>query len=417
MTSIGVAKIKKTEWKKWGSRRLTYRLIEHWCRCTEHFKEIFSVDFPDLLFLIKNEIGHGYLNKKQLNECLQGLLDLIHIKSFRYFYEKKATATFSDFLKYCKSLEKSNLKEYNNQQLLKKYQEFLNKEDYFTNCTWIIFILDENLSQKFESDLKIFLRNQKQEERFDEYLKIIYSPDKKSALFLQLLDILKLAQAIRAGKIKDEESRINDLKNKYAFFNIMNFDEEPLGYDHFQNEVYKIVNNNDLDPGKEMGRINAQFQDTSKRYKTVAEYLKADDKLAKLAEVFHMIAYYRDYRNDIRRECYYHARHLYLEIARRMTMSMTDVLFLTREEIRIYLNGGKPIADTKNRRKLSAMTFIDKKFCSEFKDSEVNDLLATLEPNISLQEFRGIAASPGKVSGKVKIIFNVGKEASKLERS
>lgn len=416
-----IKRIKSIEWKKGMTRRLTVRLAEHWMLTTLNFKKYFGVDFPDQLMLMQDEIINDYFNKPQFDECVKTLLNKIYESSFSEFYVKQALEQFIFFLEFTKKIKETNLKDLKKEEIIKIHDDFVEKEDKFTAILWIIFLIDDYFSQELERKLKEYLESIGKKDQYDEFLNIILSPEKKSAIFLQTLDILKLADKIKNNKIEKHviQNEFQSLVKKYSYFSILNFDEEPLGEDYFRNEINKILGNRNINPKTEIERINDQFKQNAEQYKKIIKILENEIELAKLADACHNIAYYRDHRNDIRREGYLYARELYIEIAKRLNMNLANLLFMTRDEIRESLKKEAPIVNDstlENRKKFSALALIDKKLHFIFDHKTISDLLQLIEPRITVDEFRGVAASPGKVTGKVKIIFNVGKEAQKLKQ-
>jgi len=412
-------RIKGTEWKKWGSRRVSLRLAEHWALCTLRFPKFFKMRFPEHLFLIENDVCHGYLEKKQLDVCLNDLLKGIYRSSFTEFYEKKANIIFSRFLAFCKKIPKLPLKRTRKEDLLILYDKFIEEEDNFTNFAWVVFILDDFISKKLEEKLKIFLKEKRQEDRLQDYLNIILSPEKKSAVFLQTIDVLKIADKIKNKRISGAQigKEMERMEKKYGYFNVYNLDESPLSRDYFRSEIKKMLSDRVFEPKKEIARINARFEANRKEYSKLSRLFKKDRKLSILAESCHKISYYRDRRNDIRREGYYSISRLYAEIAACAKTDLTSLIYMNRDEIRETLKKGKPAVSRgaiEKRKEYSCAALINGKMEYIFDPVIVSGLIESINPKIEIDEFKGLAASPGKITGRVKVIFNTQKDASKL---
>jgi len=409
------SEIKSTEWKGWGSRRMSTRLMQHWLVCAKHFKDIYGVEFPDQLYFSENEVTRGYFNKKQLDACGEALLDKLYSMSFEYFYEKKALAQLKDFLSFAKKIKKS-LK-IKTPQLIELLDEFVKREDIFTNYLWIIFILDEFATDTLESKLKKYLDENNASEKYEDLLKIILSPEKKTAIFQQSLDTLALAKAISSMTPKQKEAGLKKLSNKYAYFTALNFDEEPFGESYFLDEIHKIQKQG-LNPSDEIARLNKQFSESKIGFRKILPLLAKDAKLSRLAIACHKMAYYRDHRNDIRREAYLNAGTLYKEISKRTNSNIKDLLFLNRTEIRASLQKGELVVkknEIEERKKGQVYAYINKKEYYWPDPKKATELINFFSPNKLITEIRGMSASPGKVTGRAKIIFNIGKDGPKLK--
>lgn len=410
--------IKAPEWDKWAVRRITMRLAEHWLLCAIRFSKFFGVDFPDQIFVNKDEICYCYINKIQLEKCLKVLLKKLYDSSFYDLYEKRALQQFRIFLDYCKNISDKDLSKLTNKDLVKEYENFIDEEDDFTNFLWIIFAMDFLFPKELEKELKDYLKRINKEQEFSKYQEIILACDKKTSAFDQSIDILKLAKKAKSISKSQLKKEVEKLIKKYHFFTIINFDEAPFKEDYFYGEINNILENK-IDTGKEIKRINEQFKNNKKKFDGFVKKLDNDSKLRKIAEACHGASYYRDYRNDIRRKAYFYARDLYKEISKRLDISFTDLLYVTREDIKKSIIKNKCVLTKKeieSNKKYFAIILQNKKSDYFYEDKKIDDLLNLLEPKQNIKEFKGISASPGKITGKAKIVLVPQKDGHKLNK-
>ncbi len=411
-------KISSQIWVCEAARRSTIRLAEHWAVCTSRFRKFFGTDFPAQIMLIQDDVCKIYFNESQTKVCLDNLLQSLLKSSFYEFYEKKALDQFNSFLSFCKTLSGQDLSKLSAKKLLALYDSFVDKEDDFTNFLWVIYILDLNLPRLLENELKSYLKKIKKENEYEKYLKIILSPYKKVATTDHEIDLLKLATKFNSINSFELKKEIDLLKIKYHFFNTLNFDEQPFDSEYYRAALNKILDSS-VNPVEEISRIQNQFKTNEINFANLVNKFKQNKKLFVLVESCHKMTYYRDYRNDIRRQCYYHARDLYKEIARRLDVDLTNLLYLNRVEIRQSFIGGKvkvPQKEINSRKKLSAIVYLNKEPNFVYESSFVSKLIAMIDKEVSAKEFSGVPASVGKVTGIVKIIITPFKEGSKLNK-
>jgi len=399
--------VKKEEWERWYSRRITPRLAEHWGVCSSKFKKFFEVEFPDLLFLTENDICYGYGHKKQLKDCLKNILNNLYNSSFYQLYEKQALQQFDSFLSYCKNIANSDLNKLDNKDLQLLFEEFLDKEDDFTCFLWIIFAVDFLFPKELEKQLK--------ENSLDKYHSIILASEKMTEAAKLSIDILELA----SKKLNKEnlEKEIEKLRKKYHFFTIINFDEEPFDVDYFKREIDRFLAEGS-DPKEEIQKINNQFEKNKKDFENFIKTLDPKSKIYKIAEACHKISYYRDHRNDIRRKAYFYVRELYKEIAKRLNLTLTQTIYLKRSEINESLEKGKLIItkkEIKNRKDFFGLAMIDKNLIF-VKKEEIEKLLDLLEKEKKEDSIKGTPASPGLVKGKAKIVLIPQKDGGKIQQ-
>jgi phosphohistidine swiveling domain-containing protein len=410
------ARVKKTVWRKTWSRRMTVRNAENWLESVRTFGKIFfEARFPDQLIFIVDGVGHGYHNEAQLIAWQKEMLKDLLSSSFHEFYEKRGLPVLHGFKEYCKRIAETNLEKKSLSELRALHEEYTLKADEFTNVLWIIFLTDDFFTEELGKRLKKHVEKNGLKQDWKQLQETIVSPEEKTAVFQQTIDLLEAAKRVRAGSERDEAS---ELARKYAFFPVLNLDEEPLGREYFQKELDKVLNNPEIDLQNEINRINERFEQSGKNYLKARELLKNDEQLLILAEACHKISFHRDYRNDVRRESAFHARKLYQEIAKRLQVGFSELLFMNREEISESLEKGRiAVAQSglESRRKCCALASIDGETCFILDQKTAEELFELIEPRLRIREFKGIAASPGRVEGRAKIILNIQKDAPKLK--
>lgn len=413
-----IDRIKTGNWEQWAKRRLTMRLAEHWLLDSLRFKKFFGTEFPDLILLNKDEVSSCYLDKSQMDKCLEFLINKLYSSSFYDIYEKRALEQFKFFSEYCKKIKKKKLSKLKNQEILDIYNDFIDKEDDFTSFLWIIFSFDYILPSELEKELKEYLKKIKKEYLFEEYQKIILTCDKKTSAFDQSIDILKLAKKAASLSKEQLSKEIQKLRKKYHFFTTINFDEEPFEEDYFYSELNAILEQN-LDPNIEIKKIKDNFKINKANFNKLIKGFRNEKRLYTIAESCHKVSYYRDYRNDVRRKAYLDVRKLYQEIAKRLKMSLTDLLYLTREDIKESILSNKPNITKEvinSRKNYFALILTNKSLEHIYDGQEIEKILNILEPQQNLKEIKGTPASPGKITGKVKIILIPQRDSSKLDQ-
>lgn len=389
--------INANEWKAISTKRLSIRLAENWLYSANNFYNRYLVELPDHLIIFKNEVAYGYLDQEQFNKCRELLLSKLYSSSFFELYEKDAVRIMDSFLVYCRNLSKIDFKRMNKQELIEKWKEFLRNEDEWMSTAWLIFILDEPLTDELRKKLLVRVN-----EKTNYFMKVILTKTKKTDLIKQRLDLLNAALS---------GNNIN-IAEKYAHFPILNMDEKPLTNDDFLNEIRKIKN-----PKEELIKIQIEFDKNIEEYEKILKYFSSDKEMTILIEACNKVAFYREYRNDVRQRCYYYARNLYFEIASRLKIDIRDMIYLERHEIEDSLHNGELIlgmGEINNRRKSSMITSIKLKVNSTYNTDKIKEISKKIEED-EVKEIKGICANPGKIMGRAKVIVDIEKDKSKFE--
>ncbi|MBU0471261.1 MAG: hypothetical protein KKF89_03510 [Nanoarchaeota archaeon] len=378
-------------WKAISIKRLSIRLAENWLYSAKNFHKRYSIELPDHLIIFKDEVAYGYLDQAQFDKCRKKLISKLYSSTFFELYEKDAVGIMKSFLAYCEKLSRKDFKNISNEMLIKNWKEFLRNEDEWMSTAWLIFILDEPLTDELKNKLK--------EKKF---MKAILTKTKKTDMIKQRLDLLYSALS----------GNHNNLAEKYAHFPILNMDESPLTNDYFINEIKKVKN-----PVEKIIKIHTNFDKNVNEYERVLKYFSSDKEMTKLIEACNKVVFYRDYRNDVRQRCYYHARKLYFEIASRLNIDIKDVIYLERKEIEDSLKNNELILSLeliKKRKKNSLLTSIKSKIKSDYNINKIKKLSKEIIGN-QIKKIKGIPANPGTVKGIAKIVVDIKKDKSKFE--
>lgn len=386
------------------SKKHSLRLGENWSFSPLSFKNYFGVTFPNQFIGYKNGIGYGYVDDVMLENCNNFLLQEIKGKGFEDFFEKRADKVFKDFLAYCKLLPKKADNEVSNKILSDLLNEFTEKEDEWMNYVWLVFLLDDCLTKAIQNTVAESMD-------LEEFLSVVVSPKKKTAAYTLKTKLLELAVKKNGEEHIDKE--LGKLSDKYSYFSILNMDEVPLSVSYFEKEVKSLLDKN---PESQLREMKAKEDDADRQWQKLIDKTKHAPALLNVLEASRSVAYYREHRNDLRQECYFYARHLYLEIARRVDIDISKLVFATRGELQDYLLNDKKIDITKleERQHKSAITsnYTTGGITYKFREVEVDKTWPTEEAEES-SEIKGVSVfGTGFLQGKVRIISDVAQEGN-----
>lgn len=395
-------------YKRIWSKKHSLRLGENWSYGPLQFEEIFGVKFPNQFIGYKGGFAEGYVDDEMLETCHQHAVKKIYEKGFTGYFESQALPVFTEFLEFSKGLAAAGFTAYSDAALHELWRSFVEKEDKWMNYVWMVFLLDEGLTNEMKCKLgELHIKDK------DRFLPAMVAPSQKTAAYFQKVDLLNIARKMKQGENAD--SLFKEIAEKYAYFSILNMDESPLSARYFKGEVETFMQG---DPEGELKKLASDDEALDVLYKEVQEMFSGNPEMFKLAEASRKVAYYREYRNDLRQESYFYARHLYQEIAQRSEIGLSDVIFATRKEIDSFLLGGEKIAKEriKERRGGYAAIISDYNqntvsylFGDEAKIAYPKDVL-----NSNQKEFGGTVAYKGKVSGIVRIISDVAEQGGNV---
>lgn len=413
VTTINIPTTKK--WKKIRSKRFSLRLWENRCYGTCEFKKEFWVIFPDQTIIIKDGFWTWYVDEDQLKKSMDKVMEIIYEKWFEKFFEKKWVPILKDFLSFCIEFKNINFSKYTNDELIAKLNNFLKEEDERMHFMWIIFLLDETLTNnlKFELTKKYSLNDQ------TKIISDILSQEQKTDAIQHKLDLLKVMVKKEEKTITESEflEEIKKLTKKYEYFTTLNMDEKELQIDYFNNLAIQLLTK--WTASSQLEQLKESEKNHIESSKYFFEKHEDDKKFCALLNACKKVWFYRERRNDIRQKTYFYVRMLYIEIAKRLNISIDQVIYLNREEIRQYLKHWKKVEDKNiftERKMLSALQQINNNTKYIFDPIEVQNI----DPNIELQNsdniIKWMSIYPWKVSGIARVIFDITRDQSSFSK-
>ncbi len=394
--------------KKVWSKKHSLRLGENWSFGPLQFEELFGVKFPNQFIGYKDGFGSGYVDQEMLEACYKHVIAEIYKVGFEEYFEKSAVPIFESFLLFSKTIASTNLADLSLKELHNLWAEFTKKEDEWMNYVWMVFLLDDGLTTELKKRLKEVNLNEEDHSRL---LPAMIAPTAKTAAYTLKHELLKIAKKSKEGLPVDED--LKAAADTYSYFSILNMDEEPLTVSYFKKEVDQLIRGN---PAEVLHQSEIDEKNIEALYKEVKEKLSGYPDILRLIDACKKVSFYREYRNDLRQESYFYARHLYLEIAKRADVSISELICATREEVASVLDGDKMVIDKillSKRKACSAIisNYRENKVWYEFDEHKVVELWPKENIDTSVKEFKGISAFKGNVRGSVKIIFDVTKQA------
>lgn len=390
-------------WKKIWSKRHSIRLSECWCYGAVGIKEKHGVAFPNQKIEIEDSFGTGYVDEDGYRRMLDHFVERIKREGFDAVLGM-AEEEYHAFIAYAKTLTPERLAAMSTEELSAEYQEFLRREDHWMNFMWPVFALDEGLTPEFQA----YVESLPETER-EEAARITLTPERLTAAAQYRVDILELL-ANKPGE-SEKDAAITALAKKYAYFPILNMDEEPMPESDVRSMVEKM-STEVADPAAELAREQESEQECATAFKAYAA--KQPPEIANLLVGVKRIGYLREYRNDVRQEAYLHARELYREIGKRAGLSLGETVYCTRSELSAYLAKAEPLP---SKEATTARRGYSRLYCdgSRVEVSFEKPAAAAEAASEAVSEVKGTVAFKGKAVGTARVILDVAKEGGAFE--
>ena len=164
--------------------------------------------------------------------------------------------------------------------------------------------------------------------------------------------------------------------------------------------------------------LNARVQENIKLRKSIIKQYKFSDEIVHWLAVMEKLIYLHDLRKEMQVKTVYAGNLILREAARRVKLDWRDLEWLNRSEVKSILAGERLDEKEITRRKKAVSVLVDKKGYKLLSGEEAvkfaNRELVFKENKT--KNLKGVGASPGKVSGKVKVCNGAEEAFKKIKK-
>ena len=277
-----------------------------------------------------------------------------------------------EYEEYCLSVRKKNVRAHSEQELLDLYLIYKQKFLDYTCILWAGYLLAEYWMEKGIIGLTD-----------DKVKEALFRPTKKSTVLLMQEE----AAALKKDKLEA-------FWKKYQWLPCLDLQNDPWTLDDVRAYVSDIT----------LGQTEKglSFEEAAGRAGLTKEQIA-------MYKMIKELAYIKDVRDDFRRKSVFYIRDLFVEIGKRLGLSLTETAYLTEQEIVEGLKGKAVPKHLAVKRQEGFLIYIEND-CIVVIDHAIDAKLKRMgfkEEAPHTKELKGICAYPGKVRGIVKIVRTV----------
>lgn len=420
---------------------------------------------PNLIYLIgqmelepesRKEVGGEFINHLIIfnNDRVDWYIDLADINRVSNIFFKKSYRQSLGigkrimkkwdnnkvaFHKKCLELDKINLTKLTNNELKNLYEDFFRTYFGWTSMSSVIDGFALGSDQFIETELKKFLSSQKIATGQGIFFSTLTAPTNQSFINEAEISLLKVAlkiyqnQKLRkifiANNVNSIYKKINHFpveyqalrKHQHNFFWGKNnyVDSNILSISFFIKEIKQLLKNN-IDVSAQIKRIETVPIKNKIDKQKLIKKLKLPKFLLNLIEISETFTYWQDERKKYTFLATYYGSTFLAEIGRRFDYPLVEMKYLFFSEIITLFTGqGHYVSrqEAQQRRKFSF--HYDHRQAYEIITGaaarEVSKAIFKVGVKKSINDFRGLSASSGKVRGIVKIVTSA-HEINKVNR-
>ncbi len=411
------------KWEKLVERNESCLVIDYLIRgvTTKNTKKVlgFEKGFERYLYLDK----HIYWDKEEVNEILDFVTKEIDKKgtSFLHEFVKKFVKNGAKLFSLGKKLGREENARKSNSKLLSDFNKFCQANWRLSPAMLLTIALGKKFGQDIENLLS--LRNLSEEKKKFYFVALTF-PEQESTSTKELTAFYYLSSSVRK-ELAGKEWNENNIKNALSLKELNPILEKYLqdfgwiearwyvGKGWKEKDIIERMARFDVTQNFEekIKELNGLINRNKEEVKNIAKELKLSRDEIELVRVAKEYVFVRTYRTDMFNKAGFAARPFLQEIAKRLGLSFEQLIFLNSEEIINELKKAKienELYQRISKRQKAFGILLCKGKLIYFDGKEIEEIKKqqeiTEEVNFDIREIKGITASPGKVTGLVKIV-------------
>ncbi len=330
----------------------------------------------------------------------------------KIFFEQvkqKSTESINKLSTNAAQLSKQNLSTLTNSQLGNRYEELF--EIWIEMNVWgqLVNLVDFEHFMLSNSIMEFLKRKTP---NATEAFVVLLTPNKRSKLQQQDLDLYALLTVYKTDK-----SALQRHVEKYKWLQFHYDGPTVLGEDYFL-QILRGLEKEGIIGREKIAEILKHEKEVKTRQKELSLQLKLSPQALHLIEIGKEFAYLKALRKEAVFEACCNSFPLIREIAKRLNLSITQVKFMTIEEVKNALETGEiNLAEINNRMKhcVTISTGKVRLFSGKAADQLAQGIYEE-KADASISHITGMPAFSGKVVGTVKIIL-AASDMKKFNRS
>jgi len=331
-----------------------------------------------------------WVDKQELTDLGEKLSDMNTAKE----KIQEAYKSCDDLVNTCKNISELDLTTQTNEGLLEQYRAFV-RTQYFHGFTMIYpHAIEQFLVKLVENKLGEILKSQGKENEKIKYEEALFTSSKETFATTEQKEMMEIVKLAKQGT--DVKEKLKQHSKKYSWLPVYNPDEPVFDEEHFQKEF------------EEMKATEVNFQENN--FEAILQELNPDKEFVELLNLLREYIYLRTYRTDVMKQAYTFIKPLIAQIAKRANLTNTELLHLIPNEVEAFLEKGElPEKNEITQRVKHFAIWSEKPEIEIFSDeTEIEKIREKAFPEKEIEkEVQGRTACPGKVTGRVKLVFGI----------
>jgi phosphohistidine swiveling domain-containing protein len=393
-------KILSKGWEFGYERRMTYQMMYlFYSGYYTQLNKLFGTNFSDYLFRVKNGNNSQYCLKENDIKNFEQLKIILEKGNYKFI--DSLSNLIRDKFKQVNTYVADLPREYgtlSNASLIKRYKDFTRFQEIISLPIWILFSPFEHiLTSVLKEKLQVEIQN---EEIVSQILSTISLPTEIIPLdhYLKTLNEIVVAPASR------KEKMLLKCAAKFAHLGMFDVHYKPTTLKDHQKQLKEITAGG---ARSFLTELKNKYSKRKQETKKVLKKFSNNTSLHSLLKFFVLYANYKEWKNFYREQFSFKARFMFIEIAKRLSLAIEEVGFMTFDEISLYIKSRKTFNREELQKRIndSAFVFLKNELCIVTAKDSLNIIDTHLLSDMS-QEIKGTVAFRGLIKGEAKIVIS-----------
>jgi phosphoenolpyruvate synthase/pyruvate phosphate dikinase len=329
---------------------------------------------------------------------------------FTSFWTKDAEAKCDRWTVFTQEIEKKDLAKVSNQELYAIYEDFfkLHSETasfavfirVFVHQGVVTFqeILEKTMVDKSDIPQRLTILTSTPKESFN--------GEEEQAFFKIALKLLENNED-PTNLSKDALKKLQHHQEKFCWIPCGYFDEDPHTLDYYLHRLRRIAKDK-LEAQKACEKIKNLGKELKKEQKRILDRVNLDEETLRLMDCLQECVYYKDFVRGELNKGYYKLYPYFTELGKRLGLSMREVKYLVKDELKdALLNGANYDETIKKRMDFHVLTNEDSKLLV-LVGKEAKKCAASIEASqkTTKKQLKGMPACGGYAKARARIVHD-----------
>ncbi len=391
--------------KQWSRGMKIQRGIFYAIAIGKPFEKIFGTSLDSWLYVSRGEAVDFYAKEDQLQTfSIYMKRKLMEDESFSHLIVSNYEQLYQPHLRFLNQLDKMDLAKLSNDELILLLDQYRKSLCPYGSAIWLVVTIEKEMEEVAYETFKNMKVND-----IEKWTSTLFSLTQPNYILEEELALLQISQ-LSAQK---QEAALHEHAKKFEYIPLYDYDYEPYSLAYFKKRLDEL--NTDPNAKNHIAEKEKNVKQNAKKLEQLLSTPIINEKEKLRLRMLNALFNHKDQRSHYRSIDSYMGKKIYDELASRVKLSLSNLLFLTDEEITEKLNNPNKQIDLEPRRKGYAL-IVEHGRVELLTGKSMQDYLKKNLFEEMKNQITGLSVTPGFVKGVARVILHPS-EISKIQQN